>query len=255
MRRIVFVWAVVVGCASSEAEPDAPQPAPIAHVEPPPPVAAPTIPLADPDDRDTDTDALVLSPPTPTSTCTEATQLLHDGTDAMRSDRPDVAREKWVQLIREFPSCPEVPHVYLGLAEHFFAKGELTSAKQTYEKAAQFTDPEVRAFALYKLAWCELGLRESQRALERFVQVVRSAGKDPSPSIARLRDTAIRDSVIAFADVAQPKKAVAFYGALLGDAPVIPVIDALARTYRDRGDAAAAKVVCEAAGAGACVGL
>jgi hypothetical protein len=33
------------------------------------------------------------------------------------------------------------------------------------------------------------------------------------------------------------------------------VIDALARTYRDRGDAAAAKVVCESAGTGACVGL
>lgn len=258
MRRATlgsFVWIALTACTGADLDADPPQPHPVAAVEVPPP-PLPAAAAADPDaSDDADTDALVLSRPVSSSECAPAAQLLEESADAMRTDQPDVARNKWLQLIREFPTCPEVPHVYIGLAEHFFAKGELANAKQTFEKAAQFDEPEVRAYALYKLAWCELGLREGQRALEHFVQVVRGAGPNPSPAVARLRDTAIRDSVIAYADVAKPTKAVAFYRALLGDAPLIPTIDALARTYRDRGDEAAMKAVCESAGAGACVGL
>jgi TolA-binding protein len=162
---------------------------------------------------------------------------------AMHADDPASARKHWLSLLRDFPSCPQVPHAYLAFAEHFFARGELASAKQAYAKVAQFPDAELRSFATYKLGWCELNLGNATAALGHFVAVVRAAGRAPSPSQQRLRDAALRDSVIAYAAAGNPTKARDFYRNVAGrDADA--TLARLAQHYRDRGDAAAATAVC-----------
>ncbi|HWB73941.1 MAG TPA: tetratricopeptide repeat protein [Nannocystaceae bacterium] len=247
MRRIVLSVIVLAACTSSE-PPESPPasasaPAPIAVT--PAPIEAPRGDAPEASPSETARDAIDAPRPTTTGDpkCAEATKRWAAGADAMAAERREQARQEWLVVIRDFPTCPEVPHVFLGFGDDAFARGDMTAAKQFYEKTAQFPEPELRAYAIYKQAWCELNLGQHDKALQSFVSVARSVQADvPPPRLARLRDVALRDSTVAFAEVGQPAKARDFYRHVAG-ASADDLLRRLATHYEDRGDAAAAAAV------------
>ena len=244
MRRIALSVIVLAACTSSE-PPESP---PATASAPSPIAAAPAEIEAPPREPDVPREATrdAIDGPRPAMTgdpkCAEATKLWAAGADAMAAQQRDAARQQWLLVVRDFPTCPEVAHVFLGFGDDAFARGDMPTAKQFYEKAAQFTEPELRAYARYKQAWCELNLAEHAKALEGFVSVARSVQGDTSPRLARLRDVALKDSVFAFIEVGDPKKARDFYRHIAGTG-ADDLLRRLATHYEDRGDAAAAAAV------------
>lgn len=247
MRRILLSMLVSTACVSTE-----PPESPPASASVPTPIEAAPAARGEPADapRSETTDETTrdaIDAPRPKATgdakCAEATKRWAAGADALAAKRPDQARQEWLVVIRDFPSCPEVPHVFLGFAEDAFARGDMIAAKQFYEEAAQFPEPELRAYARYKQGWCELDLGQHDKALDSFVSVARSVqGEVPPPRLARLRDMALRDSIVAFVEVGRPEKARDFYRHIAG-ASADDLLRRLAALYEGRGDAAAAAAV------------
>lgn len=170
----------------------------------------------------------------------------------MTAGDPQAARQSYLELVRLYPTCPEVPYVYLAFGEYYFAAVQPLEARQFYLKAAAFSDPGIVAFATYKIAWCDLNLGDATSALAGFAKVLRSPdGNNPDAS-ARLRRAALADCTLAYAEAGDPRKAASFFRHMAGDEGMKVALRRLARVYLDRGDDERATIVCTTAGAEVC---
>ncbi|MEZ4453710.1 MAG: hypothetical protein R3B09_29920, partial [Nannocystaceae bacterium] len=195
----------------------------------------------------------VVAPPRPTpqdQPCSVAAKLLAAGDQAMAAGDPMSAKQSYFDLIKTYPSCPEVPHAFLAFGDYYFAQAQLPEARQLYTKVTQFPGPALVAYATYKIAWCDLNEGNATAALDRFARVLSLTAQDPKAHTS-LRAAALRDSVVAYADTGDPRKAAAFYRKIAGEEGMGAALDRLAKTYLDRGERDQAKIVCEGS-PGAC---
>lgn len=121
------------------------------------------------------------------------------------------------RLVKEHPESGYVPEAYLLLGEVLFEAQTPEQARTAYQQAAisQAKSNKVRLYALYKLAWCDYNLSNFTDALQGFVTVVKEAGK--SQEWKHLRREALRDTVLAYAAIGKPDRAVEFYTQLAPD--------------------------------------
>ena len=150
--------------------------------------------------------------------------------------RRDRARIFFRRLIRNYPQSPFIPDAYLSFAEYYFGAGQVEAALRLYDKVGRYPDSPLYGYALYKQGWCWLNLKQPQRALERFVQVIRRGTKGKGRRRARIEliREAKKDAVRAYAAVGSPDKAWAFFSRVGGSyAP--RMLEHLAGLYHDQG--------------------
>ncbi len=151
-----------------------------------------------------------------------------------------VLSQKGVQylnrLIQNHQTSPLIPKAHLALAEYFFEANNLTLAKMNYEKITQnYKKSELFNYALYKLGWVYYNLREFQRTIETFQQVVKEVGASASAKergSIEFRDQALKDLVQAYAELdgAWPK-AEAYFTEVEGEAKMWERLFKLAEIY------------------------
>jgi tetratricopeptide (TPR) repeat protein len=228
----------------------APAPAPAPEASEDPRAADPP----GPDDRD------APIPPTRAGRPPDGASLPVDGELAREAlahgDAGDgeTMRATWLRLLRDHPQSPYVPLAYVAFGDHYFAEGKPEEASNLYDKALQFPEAPVRAWALYKLAWCNLQRGDGAGALDRFVQTLAAieAGHAGNSSDAETLAAATRrDLVIAYALAGKPDKAAVFFqrlgkGKAADDVPPAKMLDLLGRRLTRDGKAAEASVICEA---------
>jgi TolA-binding protein len=96
--------------------------------------------------------------------------LMEDGQDKK-------ALVAYKRLLEKYPKSKYVPDAYLAFGEYYFnnSKGkrpELERALQAYQKAAEFTESQNYAFALYKQGWCYFNMADYAAAKDKFKTVV-----------------------------------------------------------------------------------
>ncbi|MDY7229814.1 tetratricopeptide repeat protein [Hyalangium rubrum] len=96
--------------------------------------------------------------------------LMEDGQDKK-------ALVAYKRLLEKHPKSKYVPDAYLAFGEYYFnnSKGkrpELERALQAYTKAAEFTESQNYAFALYKQGWCYFNMGDYAQAKDKFKTVV-----------------------------------------------------------------------------------
>jgi tetratricopeptide (TPR) repeat protein len=163
-------------------------------------------------------------------------------------------RATWLRLLRDHPKSPYVPLAYVAFGDHYFAEGKPEEASNLYDKALLYPGAPVRAWALYKLAWCNLQRGDGAGALDRFVQTLAAieAGHAGNSSDAETLAAATRrDLVIAYALVGKPDKAAVFFqrlakGKAADEVPPAKMLDLLGRRLTKDGKPAEASVICEA---------
>lgn len=146
----------------------------------------------------------------------------------------DVAagRKVMLELVKSFPSSPQVAAVYLHFAEHYFNAGDVARAEPFYRKVILLDRPETREYARYKLAWTEWNLGNGAEALAALVSVI---GSDTSGDAAdRLRSEARKDLPRFYAQVGAAAKARAFFARTVAGHEV-DALDRLAEAYEDVG--------------------
>lgn len=175
---------------------------------------------------------------------------LRDARARTRTQGVRQARSALYQLIRDHPTSRYVPHVYLVFGEHYIdRKGQQSqqAAVRLLQQAARYPHSTALGYATYLKGWCQLKQARSQDALAAFVEAVRWARVSKIPAKARLLGAARGAMVKAFAQVAMPAKARAFF-ARVGGRQTRGMLLLLAGIYhRDRRPTAAKLVQAQAA--------
>ncbi|HUH01126.1 MAG TPA: tetratricopeptide repeat protein [Kofleriaceae bacterium] len=165
--------------------------------------------------------------------------LLQYGTLLLETDAA-AGRKVMLELIKQFPTSPQVGHVYLHFGEHYFGLGDLANARQFYRKVIALDVADISDYARYKLAWTELNLGNGAEALSALVALLRT--NPPGDAAQRLRAEARKDLPRFYAQVGAADKARAFFARVV-HGHEIDALDRLADAYEDLGKYLEARVI------------
>lgn len=155
--------------------------------------------------------------------------------------KKDAVSRYW-ELIRQYPNSKFVPDSYIQLAEHFFNSNDLQRARTAYQKALEFNIPQIYAFALYKLAWCDYNAGAYDESLGKFRKVVDyqekaidAGAKNEKKDKIQLKNEALSDMVLGFAKLNQVTEAKDYYEQHASKKKTYHLMGRLASVYFDSG--------------------
>ena len=146
-------------------------------------------------------------------------QALFSLAKALSRLNDDNAVQYYHQLIKNHPNSPLIPDAWLALGEFHFDKFNIKDATDAYQNVMAFKEHRAYAYAVYKLGWCfynNQGGKEKvpgenlRKSIVAFKLVVKLAARDTSSQF-KLRDEAIRDLVMAFAEAEDTEGAWAYF--------------------------------------------
>lgn len=176
--------------------------------------------------------------------------LFDRAVEMRRSGDREGARELLLELLKNHPTSPFVPHVYVQLGDDAFERMDMKQALQLFEKALTFPDAGVAAYARYKTGWCHVNLGAQEAALDAFLRASQGAQGLANKFGERLVRSSILDSVLPYASVGKLDRAAVFYTKMTKGTAVTldEVLRKLATSALMTGREAELRRVCEAAG-------
>ncbi len=149
----------------------------------------------------------------------------------------DGAVKRYEELLKSYPGSKFVPDTYVQLGNHYFdVANVLEKARSYFEKAFATTNPRIRAYALYKLAWCDFNAGEHEKALKKLQDTIELAEKSGGEkSFKDLKTEALQDSVRMFVQLNRADDAIAYYKAKAGKKKAISLTTKLADQLQGAG--------------------
>ena len=180
--------------------------------------------------------------------------ILHDHPDYKRTDLVlylvgFAARERgqtaealgyFQKLIDEHPSSPLYGDAWMMLGENQFSLGHWADARTAYAHVLQRPDAPAYDLALFKSAWCDWKLGETQRAARRFKMVLDLAAQAQKTGNAQeirrrnqLRDEALNYLVVVFSEDEKvtPKDVYDFLASIGGERYSQAILERLGDTF------------------------
>lgn len=124
-------------------------------------------------------------------------------------------------LVQKFPKSEYVPAAWLALGEHYFSRDKFPDALAAYRKVLAYKNTPPYYYAVYKLGWAYFNIRPGsdaerndmmQKSLKAFQLVVALAAKEKNNGVlSGLRDQALKDLVLVYAEMRDIKGAQAFF--------------------------------------------
>jgi TolA-binding protein len=109
------------------------------------------------------------------------------------------------RLVQSYPESDLIPKAYLALAEYYFEGNSLFYAKINYEKIiTNYKTSAMYNYALYKLAWVYYNLRELEKAIDTFKQVVEEVSVGGESGAIQFREQALNDMIVVFSEMEEP---------------------------------------------------
>jgi cellulose synthase operon protein C len=137
--------------------------------------------------------------------------------------KKDQAVKRYEELLKSYPGSKFVCDGYVQLGNHYFdVANVLEKAKGYYEKGYACTNPRIKSYALYKLAWCDFNGGEHEKALKKLQDTIdfaekQTAGKSETGGPYRdLKNEAMQDSIRMFVELNRADDAIAYFKAHAG---------------------------------------
>jgi TolA-binding protein len=161
----------------------------------------------------------------------------------------DSAVEYYQRLIKGFPKSPLLPDTYLSLGEYYFDKHDISTAIENYKKVMQFKDNKAYPYAVYKLGWAyynapaknDQDTQENYRkAVAAFKLVVKISEQNEeygakSKSNVNLRDEALNDLVLVWADAEEVDSAWKYFQTVGSKESFYKMLERLGNIYTEQG--------------------
>ncbi len=151
--------------------------------------------------------------------------------------KKDGAVKRYEELLKAYPGSKFVADAYVQLGNHYFEVANvLEKARGYYEKAYGTSNPRIKSYALYKLAWCDFNAGEHEKALRKLqdtIEFSEKQGKDRS--FTDLKNEALQDSIRMFVELNRADDAVAYYKAHAGKKKQVSLITKLSYALQDAG--------------------
>jgi TolA-binding protein len=146
------------------------------------------------------------------------------------------------KLIHQYPGSRKFEDAVLYLGDYYFDKHRFREAIGRFAILLARRDSPLYHYALYKKAWCELNTNEQQKALIDMRLVVSSLEGNKETSKFNLREQALKDLVVFFAEADQVDEAIAYFTELQGRDKALENLKLIADILRSKAkDDAASK--------------
>jgi TolA-binding protein len=150
------------------------------------------------------------------------------------------------QLVKEHPNSTLLPDTYLALGEYYFFKHDMEKAKDNYKLAMNFKESRVYPFAIYKLGWAhynsksidEKNTQENiNKAIAAFKLAIKISERDKNlPSNFNLRQEAINDLIMVFAETERINEAMEYFSSLGEKEAFYDMLERLGNIYEENGE-------------------
>lgn len=158
--------------------------------------------------------------------------------------KSDSAALYFQRLIERFPKSNLIPDAQLALGEFYFSRNKFADALGYYQKAMTSRVHRAYPYAVYKLGWSFFNLRGSEeevaknlkKSLTAFKILVKYAGEaDKNSKISSLRQDALRDMVLVYAELGEIDEAQKYFKALGEQTLYLSLLERLAWLHADAG--------------------
>ncbi len=150
------------------------------------------------------------------------------------------------QLVQTYPSSPLLPDTYLALGEYHFYKHDMEKAKENYKQAMNFKESRVYPFAVYKLGWAHYNSKSTNekdtienidKAIAAFKLAIKISEKDKeSPGNFNLRQEAVNDLIMVFAETERINEAMEYFSRLGQKEAFYDMLERLGSIYEENGE-------------------
>lgn len=131
------------------------------------------------------------------------------------------AEKLYRELERRFPESELMPDTHLALGEMLFDRKAFKDALHEFEQIKKYPESRVYPYGLYKVGWTKYNLRDTAGGLKELEAVVafgkRVEAEDLDAKLD-LRNEALVDMVLFFADVEEASKAYSYFKEQAGEA-------------------------------------
>ncbi len=151
--------------------------------------------------------------------------------------KKDLAVKRYEELLKNYPGSKFVPDTFVQMGNHYFEVANvLEKAKGYYEKAYASTNPRIKSYALYKLAWCDFNAGEHEKALKKLQDTVGFAEKQgKEKAFTDLKNEALSDSIRMFVQLNRADDAMAYFKTHAGKKKQLSLIQKLAFGLQEAG--------------------
>lgn len=155
------------------------------------------------------------------------------------------------ELTSKYPNSPFVGEAKFALGEFYFENEKWAEAYREFSYLIKDKKHRLHLFSLYKGAWCLYRTGKTQQGIKYLDYIIKigrgevgqNATSKKVASKSRLESEAIRDMVVFYADIGDPKKALSYFNALTNEAEAVNYVEKLGFYYGDKGNREAAKDV------------
>ena len=148
------------------------------------------------------------------------------------------------KLIKRYPKSSLIPDTQLALGEFYFDKHQVDLAMKHYKSAMKYKKSRVYIYAIYKLGWSYYNLKsksesETKKNIKKSIaafKLVVKLSESSDRSSFDLRQEAIKDLTMVWADTGGSKKAEDYFMDNGEESAFYNVLERMGNLYRERGD-------------------
>lgn len=157
----------------------------------------------------------------------------------------DTSVDYFNQLVQSFPKSQLIPDTYLALGEWYFDKSQVNPAIESYKKVLDFKEHHAYPYAVYKLGWSYFNAAGSsaktmatnyKKSIAAFKLVVKlSDAKGEERRNFDLREEAINDLIMVWAETEEIDSAWRYFGTIGEKNSFYKMLERLGRIYQEQG--------------------
>jgi tetratricopeptide (TPR) repeat protein len=139
------------------------------------------------------------------------------------------------RIEQETPSSKYVADALIQIGDFYFEANNFKEAEFYFSKAINRKDGKTLPYATYKKAWCQYNTQHFQVSLALFKSLIEMESADNSKNLMRLKNEALRDIALPFAELHLANEAIAFYRSQ-GDTYQRSGLESMANIFLEKAD-------------------
>ncbi len=144
------------------------------------------------------------------------------------------------RVVKKYPKSRKFDEAVIYLGDHYFDNHKFKDAIAKYHILEHRTDSSLKDYARYKLAWCYLNTAQQRKGLNDMKAVVADLAGNDDKAKFNLREQALRDLVIFFAEAEAVEEADHYFMDKLGREKATQNLKLMADILRSKARDAAA---------------
>jgi len=154
--------------------------------------------------------------------------------------KPETGVKYLERVIRQYPRSQKFEEAVIYLADHLFEKQRYRDSYAKYSILVARPRSDLHHYARYKMAWCELNTTESRKALGSMKLLVDSLRDNEDKAKFNLREQALKDLVLFFAEAEAVEDATSYFTDRIGREKALENLKLIADILRSKARDAAA---------------